>query len=44
MSISIGLIAPLGLSLYWFVSNSLQLIERLVINKVSSNKENVEEQ
>ena len=44
MSISIGLIAPLGLSLYCFVSNSLQLIERLVINKVSSNKENVEEQ
>ena len=28
MSISISLIAPLGLSLYWLVSNVLQLSER----------------
>jgi YidC/Oxa1 family membrane protein insertase len=32
MSVAIALIAPLGLSLYWFISNTLQLCERLVIN------------
>ena len=32
MSIAIALIAPLGLSLYWFVSNTLQLVERFAIN------------
>ena len=40
MSVGIALIAPLGLSLYWFVSNVLQLVERIAINKFSdSNKE-----
>lgn len=38
MSIAIALIAPLGLSLYWFISNILQLLERVVINGVF-NKE-----
>lgn len=33
MSVSISLIAPLGLALYWFVSNLLMIIERLIINK-----------
>lgn len=37
MSVSIALIAPLGLSLYWFVSNLLQLLERIVINKFSND-------
>lgn len=37
MSIGIALIAPLGLSLYWLVSNSLQLIERISINKFSKD-------
>lgn len=39
MSISIAIIAPLGLALYWFVSNILVIIERLVINKFVANKE-----
>lgn len=40
MSISIALIAPLGLALYWLVSNLLMIIERLIIEKVSGIKEN----
>ena len=42
MSISISLIAPLGLSLYWLVSNVLQLSERFVIDKVVGKKEQEE--
>lgn len=34
MSVSIALIAPLGLALYWFVNNLIMIVERLVINKV----------
>ncbi|MBO4815511.1 MAG: membrane protein insertase YidC [Clostridia bacterium] len=34
MSVSISLIAPLGLALYWLVNNILMIIERLVLNKV----------
>jgi len=33
MSIFIAFIAPLGLALYWLVSNILMIIERIVINK-----------
>lgn len=39
MSISIAVIAPLGLALYWLVSNILIIIERLVINKFIADKE-----
>ena len=39
MSISISLIAPLGLSLYWLISNILQLGEKIVIDKVMNNKQ-----
>lgn len=39
MSISIAAIAPLGLALYWLVSNLLMIVERLVINKYMSSKE-----
>lgn len=39
MSISIAVIAPLGLALYWFVSNILMIIERLIINKIMGSKE-----
>lgn len=39
MSVSISLIAPLGLALYWLVSNVLMIIERLVLNKVFSKEE-----
>jgi YidC/Oxa1 family membrane protein insertase len=33
MSVSISMIAPLGLALYWFVSNLISIIERLIANK-----------
>ena len=39
MSISIAAIAPLGLALYWLVSNILMIFERLIINKIMSSKE-----
>ena len=34
MSISISLVAPLGLALYWLVNNILMIGERLVLDKV----------
>lgn len=43
MSISIAIIAPLGLALYWLTSNLLMIIERLVINKIISTKEGEED-
>lgn len=39
MSVMIACIAPLGLALYWLISNILMIIERLVINKVMESKE-----
>ena len=33
MTLMVALIAPLGLALYWFVSNLLMITERLFINK-----------
>ena len=39
MSVFIAFIAPLGLALYWFVSNVLMIIERLIINKFDESKE-----
>ena len=39
MSVSIALIAPLGLALYWLVSNLLMIVERLVLNKVLKDEE-----
>lgn len=39
MSVIIAVIAPLGLALYWLVSNILMIIERLIINKIMSLKE-----
>lgn len=39
MSISIAVIAPLGLALYWLVNNILMIIERLVLNKVVKEEE-----
>lgn len=38
MSISIAIIAPLGLALYWLVSNILMIIERLILNKYLDSK------
>ncbi len=39
MTVSIALIAPLGLALYWLVSNVLMIGERLVLNKVFKEEE-----
>lgn len=39
MSISIAFVAPLGLALYWLVSNILMIIERLILNKISIAEE-----
>ena len=33
MSLSISLIAPLGLALYWLVNNLLMIVEKLAMNK-----------
>lgn len=43
MSISIALIAPLGLALYWLVNNMLMIIERIVLKKVIKDNDNEEE-
>ncbi len=40
MTVSIALIAPLGLALYWFVNNLLMLCERLLLNKFFKEEEN----
>ncbi len=42
MSVSIALIAPLGLALYWLVSNVLMIIERVIIQKIMNSKEEKE--
>jgi len=39
MSISIAILTPLGLALYYLMSNILMIIERLVINKFLDSKE-----
>ncbi len=39
MSISIAIIAPLGLALYWLVNNLLMIIERLIMNRFFNKEE-----
>ena len=39
MAVSISLIAPLGLALYWLTNNVLMILERLVLNKVIKDEE-----
>ena len=39
MSVSISLVAPLGLALYWLVSNLLMIVERLILNKLDDKEE-----
>ena len=34
MSVSISLVAPLGLALYWLVNNITMILERVILNKV----------
>ena len=42
MSVFIAFIAPLGLALYWFVSNVLMIIEKMIIEKIIMHKEEKE--
>lgn len=42
MSISIAFVAPLGLALYWLVSNILMIIERLILNKAVKQEDEEE--
>lgn len=39
MSLSIAIIAPLGLALYWLVNNVLMIVERLILNKLFEKEE-----
>ena len=39
MAISIAIVAPLGLALYWLVNNILMIVERLVLDKVLKSEE-----
>ena len=39
LSVSISLVAPLGLALYWLVNNITMIFERLVLNKIFSKEE-----
>mgnify|MGYP001852687556 FL=1 len=39
MSVSVALVAPLGLALYWLTNNILMIIERLILNKVIKGEE-----
>lgn len=42
MSVFIAFIAPLGLALYWFISNLLMIVEKIVIDKIMKHKEEKE--
>ena len=42
MSVFIAFIAPLGLALYWFISNVLIIIEKIIIDSVMKHKEEKE--
>ena len=42
MSVFIAFIAPLGLALYWFISNVLIIIEKIIIDTVIKHKEEEE--
>lgn len=39
MSVSIAIIAPLGLALYWLINNLLMICERLVLNRFLKEEE-----
>lgn len=42
MSVFIAFIAPLGLALYWFISNLLMIIEKIIIDSFMRRKEEKE--
>lgn len=39
ISVSVSLVAPLGLALYWLINNVLMIIERIILNKFVLDKE-----
>ena len=39
LAVSVSVIAPLGLALYWLVNNILMIVERIVIDKYIVPKE-----
>lgn len=39
LSVSVSLIAPLGLALYWLINNIIMMSERLMLNKLFSKEE-----
>ena len=39
IAVSVSLIAPLGLALYWLTNNVLMIVERLTLNKMMKDKE-----
>mgnify|MGYP003293856967 CR=1 FL=1 len=39
MSVSIALIAPLGLALYWLMNSLLMIVEKLALNKLLKDEE-----
>ena len=39
MAVSISIIAPVGLALYWLVNNILMIIERIILDKILDSKE-----
>ncbi len=39
MSLSVSIIAPLGLALYWLVNNILMILERIIVNKFIKTEE-----
>lgn len=39
LSVTISLMAPLGLALYWLVNNIIMIVERLILNKIFSKEE-----
>lgn len=43
MSVSIAIVAPLGLALYWLISNILMIIERVLLNIYFAKKEEKQE-
>ena len=39
LSVSIAFIAPLGLALYWLISNVMMIVERIILDKVIKTEE-----
>ena len=39
MAVSVALVAPLGLALYWLINNISSTIQRLIINRFVKSKE-----